>query len=71
MGIKRGNKLRYILNSAVITSPGRYEYKPISMEGVKVFLGEPGWISNIGYKETEQALSLLKGTHIPVNGGVQ
>lgn len=63
----RGGTMRYILNSAVITSPGRYEYKLISLEEAKAWLRGGDWESTIGYPETAAVLERLTGVSIPVN----
>lgn len=59
--------MRYILNSAVITSPGSYEYRLIDAEEAAAWLREGGWESTIGYQETAEALSQLSGVQVPVN----
>ena len=59
--------MRYILNSAVITSPGRYEYFHISPEEAKNWLQKGGYLSTIGYPETADALELMTGISVAVN----
>lgn len=60
--------MRYILNSAVITAPGTYEYKHITPAEALTWLHEGGdWESCIGYMETAQALSFIAKTTIPVS----
>jgi len=59
--------MRYILNSAVITTPGIYEYRHISMEEAKRWLSKPGWTSTIGYEETAVAMEVLLGVKPEVN----
>ncbi len=59
--------MRYILNSAVITSPGVYIYRLIDVEEAKRWLEEGGWESTLGYEETAKALEYLTGMTIPVN----
>ena len=56
------------MNSAVITAPGTYVYRHISVEEAKrwYFEGEIP-ISTVGYEETAEALSQLLGVRIPVN----
>jgi hypothetical protein len=58
---------KYILNSAVITSPGMYEYNFITVEEMKKWLEAGDWVSTIGYEETAKALQELTGIKIPVN----
>jgi len=59
--------MKYILNSAVITAPGTYEYFLISADEAKQLLTEGDWESTIGYPETATALSQITGVSIPVN----
>ena len=59
---------RYILNSAVITSPGEYSYRLISVDEARGWLArEEGYISTIGYEQTSAALERLTGHRVPVN----
>jgi len=58
---------KYILNSAVITSPGSYSYRHITVEEAKEWLSRGGWESTIGYEETALALQKITGYSIPVN----
>lgn len=59
--------MKYILNSAVITAPGAYEYHHISAEEARAFLDDGDFISTIGYPETAEALSTLINLPIHVN----
>jgi hypothetical protein len=59
--------VRYILNSAVITSEGVYEYKLISVEEAKKWLEVGEFVSTIGYEETAKALELITGVKVDVN----
>ncbi len=59
--------MRYILNSAVITAPGTYEYKHITPAEALTWLREGAWESCVGYMETAQALSLIAKITIPVS----
>lgn len=58
---------RYILNSAVITSPGTYEYNHISVGEAISWLSEDEYESTVGYKETAEALQSLTGFEIGMN----
>jgi hypothetical protein len=58
---------KYLLNSAVITTPGTYSYQLINVELLKEFLKKGEWNSTIGYKSTAMALEKLTGIKIPVN----
>ncbi|HXH11174.1 MAG TPA: DUF1874 domain-containing protein [Alphaproteobacteria bacterium] len=68
--------MRYILNSAVVTAPGHYEYRSsravdhawsYRLDEAAAWLAEPGWISTVGYAETAAAMSELFGVEIPVD----
>jgi len=59
--------MRYILNSAVITTPGRYEYRLIGVEEAKAWLRTGTFKSTIGYAETAAALSAITGVPIACN----
>jgi hypothetical protein len=58
---------RYILNSAVVTAFGRYDYLPVSEAQARAWLAEPGWISTVGYPETARAMAELFGCAVPVD----
>jgi len=62
-----GEMMKYILNSAVITAPGTYEYKHITLAEAHEWLREGMWESCVGYEETAQALSRIAGITIPVS----
>jgi hypothetical protein len=57
---------RYILNSAVITAPGRYSYRLVGIEEAKAWVSCGDFVSAIGYAETAQALASILGVQIPV-----
>lgn len=61
--------MRYILNSAVITAPGYYEYRLITADEAKAWLAacDPMPLSTMGYQETADALERLTGYKFPVN----
>lgn len=59
--------MRYILNSAVITRPGLYDYRLITLEHARAWLQAGPWESTIGYQETATALTALTGIPIPCN----
>lgn len=58
---------RYILNSAVITSPGTYTYSLTDIQGARGWIAEGPWESTIGYQETADALSTILGVPVPVD----
>lgn len=59
--------MRYLLNSAVITAPGTYRYRLITVDEAKQWVSEGEFISTIGYPETAEALRRITGVDIPVN----
>ena len=58
---------RYVLNSAVLTAPGRYEYVLIRAEEAKKWLESGAFISALGHPETAKAISSAFGVEIPVS----
>lgn len=59
--------MRYILNSAVITAPGNYNYLLLSPLEAKEWVEKGNVESYIGYEETSLALSDLLGIPIACN----
>lgn len=59
--------MRYLLNSAVITTPGKYIYRVLSVEEARKWLDSGPYKSTIGYAETAQAITLLLGVSVEVN----
>jgi len=59
--------MRYVLNSAVITSAGVYEYRLIKPDHVRHWLLCAPYTSTVGYAETAEALSTLTGEAVPVD----
>jgi len=57
----------YILNSAVITAPGLFRYRHISIDEARKWLDLHDWVSTIGYEETAKALQKITKVIIPVN----
>ena len=59
---------RYLLNSAVLTDFGTYEYQPVSPEEARRWWASgPEPTSTIGYEETAAALSQLLNVQVAVN----
>lgn len=58
---------RFVLNSAVITAQGLYEYRLTDVEGAKAWLDIGPYQSIIGYTETAELVSFVLGFAIPVN----
>lgn len=58
---------RYVLNSAVITTPGMYSYHLIDQEKAQKWLADGNFESTIGYQETCDALEIISGVKVPMN----
>ena len=59
---------RYLLNSAVLTDFGTYEYTSMTPEAARRWYAEgEAPTSTIGYEETAAALSQLLNAPVPVN----
>jgi hypothetical protein len=58
---------RYLLNSAVITAPGRYEYRVVTAEEARAWAGLGPWQSTIGYTETASLAEVILGVRVPVD----
>lgn len=59
--------VRYVLNSAVITSTGTYNYMKIGVPEAKEWLMMGDFKSTIGYQETADALKKITGVDVEVN----
>ncbi len=59
--------MRYVVNSAIVASPGAYDYRLISLEAAKQWLAKGDWISNVVYPEPAEALSDLTGVAVPIH----
>lgn len=59
---------RYYLNSAVITAPGRYDYRLVTVEEAAAWTADgPEPVSTIGYATTAELLATLVGRPVAVN----
>lgn len=58
--------MKYILNSAVVTSPGDYRYALISPDDARQWASS-GFTSTVGYEQTAEALTTLLGQPVPVD----
>ena len=56
----------YVLNSAILTSHGKYYFFPLSTAGARRRL-EKGFVSAVGHEATAEVLSRLLGVKVPVN----
>lgn len=68
--IRRGRKKKTmlgILNTAIITAPGRYEMHTISVDSAQALVFQMNWVSAIGHEATAQILSEILQVTIPVN----
>ncbi len=59
--------MKYLMNSAVITSPGIYSYRLVSVEEAKKWAEFGSVYSTVGYEETAEALSKILGKEVPLN----
>lgn len=59
--------MRYLLNSAVVTSPGLYIYRLATVEQAKAWHARGPVVSTIGYQQTADALTELLGVPVMVN----
>jgi hypothetical protein len=55
---------RYILNSAVVTSPGDYRYTLLTVEEAREWLQRGPYQSTVTYEETAQLASAMLGATI-------
>ncbi|RLJ03679.1 MAG: hypothetical protein DRP08_03285 [Candidatus Aenigmatarchaeota archaeon] len=58
---------KYILNSAVVTTPGYYYYRLVTIEEAREWLADGDWESTIGYPETAEAFETVFGVKPEVN----
>ncbi|MBT9156278.1 MAG: hypothetical protein DDT37_01263 [Firmicutes bacterium] len=59
--------MRYLLNSAVITGPGAYDYRLITAEEAIAWLRQKDFASRIGYPATADYIKSLSGVRPDVN----
>jgi len=52
---------RYLLNSAVITSEGVYEYRLVTPQEATEWIRQGDWVSRIGYPQTADWIEQLAG----------
>ena len=55
------SKQRYLINNAVITAPGTYNYKLVVPSAARRWLDDGPFVSAIGYNEVADALHVLVG----------
>lgn len=53
--------MRYLLNSAVLTSPGTYHYRLVTTEEAADWLRNGDFISRIGYPATVEHIEKMSG----------
>ena len=59
--------MRYLLNSAVITAPGRYEYRLITQEEAADWMRQGGFTSRVGYPNTANHILAISGVRPDIN----
>lgn len=58
---------RYLLNSAVVTSPGVYAYRRVTPGEARAWAAAAPWVSSIGYAETAALAAEVLGVDVPVD----
>jgi hypothetical protein len=58
---------KYLLNSAVITGSGCYEYRIVSGDEAVTWLRSGGWVSRIGYPATAGHIQAISGIRPPLS----
>jgi len=59
--------MRYLLNSAVITTEGVYEYRLISRDEAAAWVRAHQWESRIGYPQTADHIAQIAGVRPPLS----
>jgi len=59
--------VRYVLNSAVITLPGLYEYRLLTVDQARAWLRSGPAVSRVGYQETLGYIRDLLGVDLPLS----
>ena len=59
--------MRYLLNSATISTPGTYRYRLLTVEEARRWLAAGGWVSRIGYPATARYIRRLWGLEVPLS----
>lgn len=59
--------MRYVLNSAVITAPGRYSYRLVSEKEAANWLRQGPFMSRVGYHNTAKHIQNISGIKPEVN----
>lgn len=52
---------RFVLNSSVLTTPGRYSYRLVDENEARAWLAAGPWESRVGYPATAEEVSRLSG----------
>jgi len=65
---KQNNGVLYILNTPILTSWGRYEFRPLGIDEARELLAsESSFVSAVGHEGTAKVLTQLLGVEIPEN----
>jgi hypothetical protein len=59
--------VRYVLNSAVITAPGVYAYRRLTVDQARAWLRQGPVVSRVGYPETLAYLRDVLGVTLPLS----
>lgn len=59
--------VRYVLTSAIITSPGVYRYQLVSIKEARAWLTHGPWVSRVGYPQIARYIARTLGVHCLVS----
>lgn len=59
--------MRYILNSAVVTAPGRYTYSLLTPDEAHAWAEDGEFVSTIGYPETAAVAAKILGRPVTID----
>jgi hypothetical protein len=59
--------MRYLLNSAVVTAPGRYTYLLLTPDEARAWAEEGEFVSTIGYPETAAVAANILGRPVTID----
>lgn len=56
-----------ILNTSILTAPGRYEMSPVTLQEAKALVAGGGFASAVGHQSTAEIISELLEVPVPMN----
>lgn len=60
--------VRYVLTSAIITSPGVYRYQLVSIKEARAWLTHGPWVSRVGYPQIARYIARTLGCIVSSRG---